>query len=136
MVRDHRIQTGKFTSLVGANFDSYLNAVSGLTVNGLLVAIDVGQNNFTATGSLILAKSGLNNVIWTLTSGTAIGNVAQSGPYYIVAPLRDPNNNLLSGTAFGQMTTEIPLHGDYRLTGSGLGVGTSGAGVILVYKMG
>jgi hypothetical protein len=132
MVRDHRIEIRSFASggLVGAAYEKY----NAMQLNGILLGVRNYDNNYTATGSLILSTSGTGEIIWKLTSGTATGNVAQSGLYYPVAYPVNQANNSLSGTS--PTTVEIPLFGDYKLEGAGLGVNKSGLGFDLIYKMG
>ena len=129
MVRDHRIQNEDFEvgSLIGANFDAYTGKSS---LNGILVAVKVRDNNYAA-GSLFLVESGTNLPIWSnITTANA------SGIFNIIAIPRDQNNAIISGTAIGMGESEIPLFGNYRLIGSGLGASKSGLGISLVYKMG
>jgi hypothetical protein len=129
MVRDHRIETFDFKSgLVGANFSN----TSWRSINGILHGVNVKDNNFAATGSLLLISEGTGLPVWSLISGTATGNVASSGVYYPVAYAVNQVNATLSGTT----TVDIPLFGEYTLVGSGLGASKSGLGVTLIYKMG
>jgi hypothetical protein len=132
MVRDHRIETFDFLSggLTGANFDNS----SWRSLNGLLIGVQVKENNWAATGSLFVTISGLGYPVWSMISGTNTGNVSASGTYYPVAYANNQTNLSLSGTA--PTISEIPLFGNIRLVGSGLGASKSGLGVTLVYKMG
>ena len=132
MVRDHRIETYDFQpgSVVGASFDAY----TWRQVNGVLLAVQMKENNYAATGSLALTVSGLGYPIWSLISGTTTGNVSQSGAYYPVTYPVNQINTSLSGTT--PTITEIPLFGNLRLAGAGLGANKSGLGITLVYKMG
>jgi hypothetical protein len=132
MVRDHRIETYDFPtgSLIGAT----ISAGTWRSINGILAGVQVKANNWDATGSLILMNTTTGMPVWNLVSGTATGNVAQSGTYYPLAYASTSNNTTLSGTA--PITAEIPLFGEYTLTGIGMGTNKSGLGVTLIYKMG
>jgi hypothetical protein len=132
MVRDHRIETYDFQpgSVVGASFNAY----TWRQVNGILLGVQLKENNYAATGSLALTVSGLEYPLWSLISGTATGNTAQSGVFYPVAYPVNQINVSLSGTA--PIVTEIPLFGNLHLNGAGLGASKSGLGITLVYKMG
>jgi hypothetical protein len=132
MVRDHRIETYDFQpgSVVGASFDAY----SWRQVNGILLAVQLKDNNYAATGSLALTISGLEYPLWSMISGTATGNTSQSGAFYPVTYPVNQINTSLSGTT--PITTEIPIFGNLHLNGAGLGANKSGLGITIVYKMG
>ena len=133
MVRDHRIETYDFNSgLIGANFDLY----TWRSVNGILEAIWIQPNSFDPTGSLFLTISGQGYPVWSLISGTSTGNAASNTAYYPVASNVNQVNTTLSGTNGNGVYTDIPLFGTLRLVGSGLGAGTSGTSITVVYRMG
>lgn len=134
MVRDHRLESYQFKSggLVGDAFTSH----SWRSINGVLEAIRVGANNYTATGSLFLITSGTGEVIWSLQSGTVTGNVAQATLYYPVTSAVNSVNTSLSGTNSNGVWKDIPLLGHYVISGVGVGASKSGTGIELIYRMG
>lgn len=125
---------GALTSSTGTASGLFASFTSR-ELNGMLKAIYVKENNFEATGSLFLTSSGLGFNTWYFVSGTNNSNVAVSGGMLPKAHARTNTGNVtLSGTNSTGVWDEIPLYGDFILTGSGMGSGKSGLGVILVYQ--
>ena len=116
------------TGSITADANGLFNAYSDRSINGLLWAIVIEENTFSANGSLILAVSGeTGEVIWT-REGTA----STSGTVLPRATLVYTDGTAISGTG-NQPIDNIYLNSVLRLTGSGLGNGTSGAGIKIAY---
>jgi hypothetical protein len=126
MVRENRVKAYRFSSddLVGDAISVY----TAWPLNGLLQSVQIMANNYTATGSLLLVTSGTGEVIWSIASGTATGNISSSGTTYIRATTKGTDNSNQSGLSYA----EIPLMDVYQLKG-GVGVNKSGAGFNIYY---
>ena len=113
---------------ITADTNGLFNTYSDRAINGLLWAVVVEENSYTANGSLILAVSGeTGETIWQ-----RIGTASTSGAYLPRATLVLTDVTAISGT--GNMPVDnIYLNSVLRLTGSGLGNGTSGAGIKIAY---
>jgi hypothetical protein len=99
----------------------------------MLHAIQMQENNFTATGSLFLSVSGTGEIAWSMISGTATSNVAATGVYLPMGHARTTQNETLSGTAGNGVWEHFPMMGNMRIIGSGLGASKSGLGLTIVY---
>jgi len=133
MVRESRIKTYEFPagSLVGAGASGNFVLYTDWSLNGRLQAVQVKANNFSAAnGKLILQVSGTGEIIWQLASGTNTGTVAQSGVYFPRGHARTTDNISLATSG---IYAEIPLFGNYMLTGSEVGKGKSGTGFVMSY---
>ena len=130
-MNDHRIKCYRFragSDLLASSaglFDSY----ALWPIPGTLKGIQFMSNNYTATGSLFLTMSGTRETIWSCVSGTLTGNISQTGLITPVSLAKSTLNE--SGTTIGY--TEIPVYGQLRLVGSGLGNGKSGTGFNILY---
>lgn len=123
-VEEYLFPVGEITASAGGLFDVY----SDRSINGLLWGVSILENTFSANGSLILAISGdTGEEIWR-REGTA----STSGTSYPRAQLRFTDDSLISGTNAIQVDNII-LNSVLRLTGSGLGNGTSGLGIKITY---
>ena len=112
------------TGLGSGLFDCY----SDRAINGLLWAVVVLENTYAVNGSLILAVSGeTGEVIWQ-KNGTA----SSSGTSLPRATTVFTDNTIVSGVGY-QHVDNIYLNSVLRLTGSGLGAGTSGIGIKIAY---
>lgn len=115
---------GSLVASAAGLFDIY----SDRPINGLLWGIVILENSFAANGSLILAVSGeTGEEIWR-RNGTA----STSGTVLPRATTVFTDNTIVSGTGY-QVVDNIYLNSVLRLTGSGLGNGTSGAGIKIGY---
>lgn len=123
-VEEYTFPVSEITANTAGLFDLYTDR----SINGMLWSITVLESTFAANGSLILAVSGeTGEEIWR-RNGTA----STSGTSYVRAQLRLTDNALVSGT--GNMPVDnIALNSILRLTGSGLGNGTSGLGIKIIY---
>ena len=134
MVRDNRIKTYRFADAdLTANAGGVIDIYSEHPLNGEMLAIQVEGNTYTATGSVWLYVSGTNENLWYMKSGTATSNIAAGDTYFPRAYTRVAEaNTLISGTT-GPIE-KIPLNSILNFIGSGLGNGTSGVGLNIVYQ--
>lgn len=125
MVRDNRTKTylftnaGSLTSDAKGNFDTY----SSHPVNGELLAVGIGTNDWTATGSVVALVSGVYASVLGAVRGTTVGDTAT---------VKVPALN----TGAASTLTEIhPAMNDVlHIVGSGLGAGKSGLSLRIVYR--
>ena len=116
------------TGSITADGDGLFNAYSDRPINGLLWAVVIEENTYAVNGSLIIAVSGeTGETIWQ-----KLGTASTSGTHLPRATLVYTDGTAISGTG-NQPVDNIYLNSVLRLTGSGLGAGTSGAGIKIAY---
>lgn len=131
MVRENRIKTIRFPagSLVAPStgrFDIY----SPYVLNGTIQKVAFLGGNYTATGSFLVTVSGTTEPILNFTSGTTQGNVAAKS--FVYTHVFTHNESAVTGSP--TIATQRVLGGEIvRITGSGLGNGTSGLGIEISY---
>lgn len=125
---DIRFTIGSLTAdSQSGTFTSY----SDRPLIGTIQRISLFPNTYTTTGSLLIFNSGLYN------SGTALGGLlftlraGSTGDFYPKALVALNNGLFLGGSG---VFTDFISNDIIRVVGSGLGVNTSGIGLIITYK--
>jgi len=125
MVRDSRIKTylftnaGSLTSDAKGNLDTY----SKHPLNGELLAVGVGTNDWTATGSIVTLVSGGYASVLGAVRGTTVGDTVT-----VKVPV-------LNTGAASTLTELHPAMNDVlHIVGSGLGNSKSGLSIRIVYR--
>ena len=132
MVRPNRIKEYNFSyaDVTGTTVSAY----TSYPLNGMLKGVVIYNNNFTATGSLFLRVSGVEQTAWSMISGTARGiGIGASG---LTMPLGMPfrtNSTIVSGTSTANEHVEIPMNSVMHLVGTAVGASKSGA-IAIVYQ--
>ncbi len=132
-MRPNRIKTFDWIDIGGSIFaDSVgnLNTFSYRPINGTIQKIVKFPSNFTQTGSLLFTVSGTGEPIFNWISGTNQGTV---GSLTNINYLFTYANNNAGVTGSPQAYTQRVLNDVVRIIGSGLGAGTSGTGIHIIY---
>lgn len=130
-MRPNRIKTYTFTPTeLTASAGGTLSLYTNHSLNGMIQKIEYLGGNQTATGSLIFTVSGTGENLFNFKSGTIPGNVASglSANYLFTYA-----ENSAGATGSPQAFTQYSINGVVRIQGSGLGNGTSGLGLNIVY---
>jgi hypothetical protein len=125
MVRENRIKEYRFTTTeITASAGEIISAVSNHVLNGTVQKVEILANNYTTNGSIYLFVSGTNELIWS-RNGTA----TTSGAFYPHVFTVDQTNVTGSPYVITQRVINSPVY----VGGSGLGAGTSGLGINIIY---
>jgi hypothetical protein len=124
---------GILTATTGTG-SGLFSSTTSYEINGMLKGVAIKSNTFEATGSLFLTISGLNIDVWSMISGTASSMISSTAGYIPKAFAWTNDGISLSGTRNNGVWSDVPMYGKYILTGSGVGNGTSGLGVIIIYQ--
>ena len=135
-MRPNRIKNFKFEiGSLTANSSGQFSVYSKYPLNGLIYGVHIGQSTWTSsTGSLFLNASGPEIVIWSMVSGTDRGDgVGTSGVTFPRATTVRTNSVPLSGANGYAEFALAPVNSIMHLVGSGLGNGTSGIELNVIY---
>lgn len=128
-IEELRFGIGSLTASSAGLFDVYTNS----SLNGEVINISIGSNNFTNTGSLLFFFSGTNNT-GTLTGDLILRIRAGSYAQTLYPFTQRVDNQGLGWTAGSVVPTSFFGNAPIRLVGSGLGDGASGLFVSVKYR--
>ena len=130
-----RVEELKFTvGSLTANSAGLFSVFSDRPINGHIDNIYLFENNHTTTGSYLILTSGLYN------SGTALGGLIitlRAGSFnqdYHPQVYPSSNQSVLISGPTGISSYSHGVNDVIRIVGSGLGDGTSGLGIRILYN--